>query len=244
MAHFLGTDILRPPLTLAGSDWTACRPAQPSRVSPGSLPCLPLHIYSNMLSLARRSAFALRKYCTATSARTTPGAFPFLPVNALGAKLGRNKGITEIRGPYYFPVTRTYLDELLSDWGEYVDGIKFAGGSFSLMPEARLRDLIEVAHKHGALGLRLIYRTASIADAFFFCPDCYVSTGGYIERVLAASAGNKDVLTRYLRKCKDLGFDVLELSSGFLSIPTDDWAALVELTASHGLKPKPEVGIQ
>lgn len=39
-------------------------------------------------------------------------------------------------------------------------------------------------------------------------------------------------------------FDVLEISSGFLSIPTDDWAALVEFTATHGLKPKPEVGIQ
>ena len=39
-------------------------------------------------------------------------------------------------------------------------------------------------------------------------------------------------------------FDVLELSSGFLSIPTDDWASLIEFTASHGLRPKPEVGIQ
>jgi phosphosulfolactate synthase (CoM biosynthesis protein A) len=68
-----------------------------------------------------------------------------------------------------------------------------------------------------------------------------VSTGGYIERVLAVSSGNKDVVAKYLRKCKDIGFDVLELSSGFLSIPTDDWASLI---ASHGLKPKPEVGIQ
>ena len=39
-------------------------------------------------------------------------------------------------------------------------------------------------------------------------------------------------------------FDVLEISSGFLSIPTDDWASLIEFTAAHGLKPKPEVGIQ
>ncbi|CAF1238389.1 unnamed protein product [Adineta steineri] len=87
-------------------------------------------------------------------------AFPYLPTNKLPSKPNRKKGITEIRGPYYFPVTRTYLDELLQDWGEYVDGIKFAGGSFSLMPENRLRDLIDIAHKH----------------------NCYVSTGGYIER--------------------------------------------------------------
>lgn len=39
-------------------------------------------------------------------------------------------------------------------------------------------------------------------------------------------------------------FDVLEISSGFLSIPTEDWASLIEFTAAHGLKPKPEVGIQ
>jgi len=39
-------------------------------------------------------------------------------------------------------------------------------------------------------------------------------------------------------------FDVLELSSGFLSIPTEDWADLVEMASKAGLKPKPEVGIQ
>ncbi|KAA1468538.1 2R-phospho-3-sulfolactate synthase [Dentipellis sp. KUC8613] len=153
---------------------------------------------------------------------SSPVAFPFLPANALESKPDRQKGLTEIRGPYYFPVTRTYLDELLSDWGEYVDGIKFAGGSFSLMPEERLRDLINIAHKH----------------------NCYVSTGGYVERILAASGGDRDLVSKYLTKCKDVGFDVLELSSGFLSIPTEDWASLVEFTAAHGLKPKPEVGIQ
>ena len=74
--------------------------------------------------------------------------FSFLPANALDPKHERQKGLTEIRGPYYAPVTKTYLDELLSDWGEYVDGVKFAGGAFSLMPEERLRGLIETAHKH------------------------------------------------------------------------------------------------
>lgn len=46
--------------------------------------------------------------------------FAFLPNNALVAKKGRGertKGLTEIRGSYYNPVTFTYLDELLSDWG-------------------------------------------------------------------------------------------------------------------------------
>ena len=77
--------------------------------------------------------------------------FSFLPANSLEPKSSSTKGLSEIRGPYYAPVTITYLDELLSDWGEYVDGIKFAGGAFSLMPEDRLRGLIDTAHKHGKL---------------------------------------------------------------------------------------------
>lgn len=51
------------------------------------------------------------------------------------------------------------------------------------MPEKRLRDFIDIAHKH----------------------DCYVSTGGYIERVLASSAGDKQMIKKYLKTCKDVG---------------------------------------
>lgn len=82
------------------------------------------------------------------ASQNTSLPFSFLPANSLAPKAGRQAGLTEIRGPYYAPVTKTYLDELLSDWGEYVDGVKFAGGAFSLMPEERLRDLIDVCHKH------------------------------------------------------------------------------------------------
>ena len=89
-------------------------------------------------------------HCTATLLSTDDAhPFSFLPANSLEPKADRNKGLTEIRGPYYAPVTKTYLDELLKDWGEYVDGVKFAGGAFSLMPEDRLRALIDVAHFHG-----------------------------------------------------------------------------------------------
>ncbi|KAJ3730189.1 2R-phospho-3-sulfolactate synthase [Lentinula raphanica] len=157
-----------------------------------------------------------------TSSSNTPAsAYNFLPSNHLPTK-PRGHGLTEIRGPYYYPVTQTYLNELLSDWGEFVDGVKFAGGAFSLMPEERLKGLIETAHRHNA----------------------YVSTGGFIEKVLSSSNGNRAVIQKYLETCKNMGFDVLEISSGFLSIPTDDWADLVEMTAKAGLKPKPEVGIQ
>ncbi|KAH9945652.1 coma-domain-containing protein [Amylocystis lapponica] len=144
---------------------------------------------------------------TAPRLNSVSSPFSFLPANSLHPKPGRSKGITEIRGPYYAPTS---------------DGVKFAGGAFTLMPEDRLRALIDTCHKHG----------------------CYVSTGGFIERVLSSSGGNKQVISNYLTTCKNMGFDVLEISSGFLSIPTEDWASLVEFTAAHGLKPKPEVGIQ
>jgi hypothetical protein len=35
--------------------------------------------------------------------------------------------------------------------------------------------------------------------------QCYVGTGGYIERVLASSAGDKKMVKQYLKTCKDLG---------------------------------------
>lgn len=34
--------------------------------------------------------------------------------------------------------------------GHHVDGVKFAGGSFSLFPEDKLRELIDLAHQNGA----------------------------------------------------------------------------------------------
>ena len=43
---------------------------------------------------------------------------------------------------------------------------------------------------------------------------------------------------------ENLGFDIVEISSGFISIPTDDWLRLVEKVKQAGLKAKPEVGIQ
>ncbi|KAF9448513.1 hypothetical protein P691DRAFT_815603 [Macrolepiota fuliginosa MF-IS2] len=178
------------------------------------------------MSLLRAAPKALAKpFLQSSRAFSTtpskPSDFSFLPSNTLPPK-PRKTGLTEIRGPYYAPVTQTYLDDVLKDWGAFVDGVKFAGGSFSLMPPERLKALIDVAHKHG----------------------CYVSTGGFIERVLSVSSGSQNVIEKYLKTCKDIGFDVVELSSGFLSLPTDDWAELVKLTASYGLKPKPEVGIQ
>jgi phosphosulfolactate synthase (CoM biosynthesis protein A) len=48
----------------------------------------------------------------------------------------------------------------------------------------------------------------------------------------------------YIEECKELGFDIVEISSGFISLPADDWLHLVEKVQRAGLKAKPEVGIQ
>ncbi|PYI06200.1 coma-domain-containing protein [Aspergillus sclerotiicarbonarius CBS 121057] len=133
----------------------------------------------------------------------------------------RTKGVTEIRGPYYTVMGKRYLADVLETMGTHVDGLKFAGGSFSLFQEKPLKELIDLAHDH----------------------DVYVSTGGWAEHLLTHPDANA-VFDKYLRKCKDLGFDVIELSSGFLSFPEDDWLRLVDKVHSYKLKAKPELGIQ
>ncbi len=60
-------------------------------------------------------------------------SFSFLTVNRRQRK-PRTQGITEIRGPYYTPMGPRHLQDILETMGEYVDSLKFAGGSFSLMP--------------------------------------------------------------------------------------------------------------
>ena len=145
-------------------------------------------------------------------------SFPFLRVNERGVK-PRKRGLTEIRGPYYSAYGRRHLEDLFETMGAYVDSLKFAAGSFTLMSEPAVRGIIELCHKY----------------------DVLVSTGGFIERVLVQSA---DLVRQYVAECKKLGFDIVEISAGFISIPTDDWLRLIELVRKSGLKAKPEVGIQ
>jgi phosphosulfolactate synthase (CoM biosynthesis protein A) len=145
-------------------------------------------------------------------------SFSFLRVNEREGK-PRKRGLTEIRGPYYSAYGRRHLEDLFETMGTYVDSLKFAGGSFTLMPQQAVRNIINLCHKH----------------------DVLVSTGGFIERVLMQGG---DAVRLYIAECKKLGFDIIEISAGFISIPTDDWLRLIELVRKSGLKPKPEVGIQ
>src|SRR5512141_1273861 len=128
-------------------------------------------------------------------------AFSFIRINEREGK-PRTRGITEIRGPHYTPMGKRYLEGVLETMGAYVDSLKFAGGSFTLMPEKQLREIIDLAHRYNVL----------------------VSTGGYIEHVLTQGP---DIVKRYIETCRSVGFDILEISSGFISIPVDDWLRLV-----------------
>lgn len=74
-------------------------------------------------------------------------AFNFIRVNEREGK-PRTRGLTEIRGPYYTPMGRRYLEDLLETTGAYVDSLKFAGVSFALMPRGVPKGLIDLARRY------------------------------------------------------------------------------------------------
>lgn len=145
-------------------------------------------------------------------------AFSFIHTNERESK-PRSRGITEIRGPYYTVMGKRYLADIFETMGNYVDAVKFAGGSFTMMPRKIVKELIDQCHENNVM----------------------VSTGGFIETVLARSP---DLVDQYIKECKNIGFDILEISMGFITIPHDDMLRLVEKVQKAGLKAKPEVGIQ
>src|SRR5438046_225158 len=144
--------------------------------------------------------------------------FQFLRTNPRPQK-PRQRGITEIRGPYYSVVGKRYLQDLFETMGTYVDSLKFGGGSFCLMPRKIVRQINDLCHEN----------------------DVTVSTGGFIEFVLAQG---HEAVRNYIRECKELGFDTIEVSTGFITMPVYDSLRLVEQVQKAGLKAKPEVGIQ
>jgi hypothetical protein len=85
------------------------------------------------------------------------------------------------------------------DHGGLRDALKFAGGSFSLMPVQAVKELIDLCHQY----------------------DVLVSTGGFLEHVLTQGT---EAVERYIQECKDLGFDIIEISCGFITFPTEEVA--------------------
>lgn len=156
---------------------------------------------------------------------SSPGArwpfepvFPFLRRNPFLPK-PRTRGLTEIRGPYYTPVGKRYLADVLETMGPYIDSFKFSGGAFMLMDHRVVKELIDLCHRH----------------------DVLVSTGGFIEAVLLQGP---EAVDRYIEEAKQMGFDIIEVSDGMIVISDDDFVRLVERINEAGLKAKAEIGIQ
>jgi phosphosulfolactate synthase (CoM biosynthesis protein A) len=145
-------------------------------------------------------------------------AFEMIPLNARAPKPRRRRR-TEIRGPYYTVTGPRYLEDVFELMAPHIDSLKFAGGSFSLLPAKALKAIIDLAHRY----------------------HVEVSTGGFLERVLTMGA---HLVPKYIEECKAFEFDIIEISTGFISLPTDDWLRIIERVQQSGLKAKPEVGIQ
>lgn len=148
-------------------------------------------------------------------------SFQFVDIKELPRK-PRKTGLIEIRGPYYEAFTTSELKGLLSTWGYYIDGFKFAGGTQSLLTQTIVKKFTDLAHEH----------------------NVYVNTGGFIERIMIQDPKNVD---KYLYETKELGFDVVEVSSGMFEHPNDfplkDQVEIVKKVKKLGLKPKPEITI-
>ena len=131
----------------------------------------------------------------------------------------RRYGVTEMRSPDYSLFNHNVLQDIFESMGEYVDGLKFSGGSHSLMPKSLLKEVIDMAHHH----------------------DVYVSTGDWAEHTIPKGpSAFKD----FVEECKQMGFDTIELNVGSLGIPEETLLRFVRLIKSGGMKAKPHFEVK
>ncbi|MBO0692136.1 MAG: phosphosulfolactate synthase [Acidimicrobiaceae bacterium] len=145
-------------------------------------------------------------------------SLPFLTLNSRQDK-PRTRGITEIRGPYYSMLGPRQLEDILEVGGPYIDWFKIPAPSLALLSSQCMQSFIDISHRH----------------------EVKVTAGGLIEFVL--TRGPKAV-DSYFDALRDHGFDVIEISAGFLAMSNADFLRLVSRAKRTGLKVKAEVGIQ
>ncbi|GAB4826777.1 Protein HEAT-STRESS-ASSOCIATED 32 [Ancistrocladus abbreviatus] len=131
----------------------------------------------------------------------------------------RRYGVTEIRGPHYSLFSHNALEDMFESMGPFVDGLKFTGGSYSLMPKSFIEKVTDMAHKH----------------------DVYVSTGDWAEHLLRKGPS---AFKEHVEECKRLGFDTIELNAGSLEIPEETLLRFVRLIKSGGLRAKPQFTVK
>ena len=140
--------------------------------------------------------------------------FSFINLNERSEK-PREAGLTEIRD---MQIGLRGLQDLCEVAGDYIDILKFGGGSQAL----ENRELVE----------------KKIALCKQYQID--VSTGGLLERVVLQGAG---AVIKFMEEARDLGFTHVEVSSGVLILPLDDKLELVKLVKEYGLRAMPEVAM-
>lgn len=130
----------------------------------------------------------------------------------------RHYGLTDIRAPSYSFTDPTRLEDILEAMGQFVDGLKFAGGTCSLMPKTFIKEITEMAHKHKVT----------------------VATGDWAELLLQKGPSG---FKQYVQECKDLGFDIIDLNADSLKVPEETLLRLIRIIKNERLKAKPLFGI-
>ena len=146
------------------------------------------------------------------------GCLPFLRRNARENK-PRQLGITEARGPYYDTFGPRHIEDLLDVAAPYVDWLKIPAPAIALLPRRALERMAAICHER----------------------EVKLSAGGLVELVVTQGAKAVD---QYFSALPDVGFDVVEVSAGMISLPTSDFLRLVERAKKTQLTVKAEVGIQ
>jgi phosphosulfolactate synthase (CoM biosynthesis protein A) len=160
---------------------------------------------------------------TATMESSNQVAVPAAPAGAVhrdgrrGVK-PRRTGLTQIRGRYYSATAQRRLRDELEIAGPYVDSLEFARGPFSLLRPHPLASVVEICRRHNVA----------------------VSSGSLSEDMLTRSAPATD---RYIGACRDLGVDIIRLSSRLTSWLGDDWRWLVERIQRAGLTARPTINM-
>ncbi|XP_022139990.1 protein HEAT-STRESS-ASSOCIATED 32 [Momordica charantia] len=131
----------------------------------------------------------------------------------------RRFGVTEMRGPHYTLSSQNVIQDIFESMGQFVDGIKFSGGSHSLLSRDFVKKVTEMAHKH----------------------DIYVSTGDWAEHLLRKGPSG---FNEYVEECKLLGFDTVELNVGSLEVPEETILRYVRLIKNGGLRAKPQFAVK
>ncbi|CAN6452068.1 unnamed protein product [Victoria cruziana] len=131
----------------------------------------------------------------------------------------RRYGVTEMRGPNYTIMNQNIVQDIFESMGQFVDGLKFSGGSHSLLPKAFIKEITDIAHKY----------------------DVYVNTGDWAEHLLHKGPA---MFKQYVEECKDMGFDTIELDVGSLDVPEETLLRYIRLIKNAGLKVKPQFSVK